>query len=136
MPTIICSYCQYVGSGETHLKRLVDVEEHERTCGENTEQVEDEYELCEIWTEENRLWFAVDSDRTNGKTSLEHAMTYPSFAGYLYEDGIVRPESVIYADPKHNHTAATLEQLKNNVCVECRPTHVVFSKGNSDASAT
>ena len=36
MPTIICSYCQYVGQGEEYEDRLQDVEEHEETCSERT----------------------------------------------------------------------------------------------------
>lgn len=32
MPTIICSWCEYVGQGEEYEDRINDVEEHEKTC--------------------------------------------------------------------------------------------------------
>lgn len=35
MPTIICSYCQYVGQGEDFEDRLADVLDHEEDCEEN-----------------------------------------------------------------------------------------------------
>lgn len=34
MPTIICSWCQYVGQGETLEDRINDVEKHEEHCKE------------------------------------------------------------------------------------------------------
>ncbi len=37
MPTIICTYCQYVGSGESYNDRINDVMIHEQTCSENTD---------------------------------------------------------------------------------------------------
>ena len=38
MPTIICDYCLYVGSGEDYLERINDVENHEETCPERPEE--------------------------------------------------------------------------------------------------
>ena len=35
MPTIICNFCEYVGSGKDINERIEDVEEHEKTCSEN-----------------------------------------------------------------------------------------------------
>lgn len=32
MPTIICSYCDYVGEGDEYEDRLRDVENHEEYC--------------------------------------------------------------------------------------------------------
>ena len=32
MPTIICSYCEYVGSGDDFDDRLADVLDHEEEC--------------------------------------------------------------------------------------------------------
>lgn len=32
MPTIICSYCQYVGQGDEYEGRIQDVENHEEYC--------------------------------------------------------------------------------------------------------
>ena len=42
MPTIICSYCQYVGQGDDDDERIADVECHEENeCKEKPEE-EDE----------------------------------------------------------------------------------------------
>ena len=38
MPTIICDYCQYVGSGDDYPERIADVEDHEETCPEKPEE--------------------------------------------------------------------------------------------------
>lgn len=38
MPTIICSYCEYVGQGELYEDRIADVEEHEVTCPERPKE--------------------------------------------------------------------------------------------------
>ena len=32
MPTIICSYCEYVGQGDEYEDRIADVEAHEEFC--------------------------------------------------------------------------------------------------------
>lgn len=32
MPTIICSYCEYVGQGDEYEDRISDVEAHEEHC--------------------------------------------------------------------------------------------------------
>ena len=37
MPTIICSYCKYVGSGLTYESIICDVVKHEKTCSERPE---------------------------------------------------------------------------------------------------
>ncbi len=34
MPTIICSYCEYVGSGKYYKDQIADVDKHEETCSE------------------------------------------------------------------------------------------------------
>lgn len=36
MPTIICSYCEYVGQGDEYEDRIADVEAHEETCDART----------------------------------------------------------------------------------------------------
>lgn len=41
MPTIICDHCQYVGSGADCHDRIIDVEEHEKTCKENPDYAEE-----------------------------------------------------------------------------------------------
>ncbi len=40
MPTIICSFCQYVGQGEEFEDRIQDVESHEEFCPERLADVE------------------------------------------------------------------------------------------------
>lgn len=43
MPTIICSYCEYVGQGDDFDERLLDVQRHEEDdCREKPEENEDE----------------------------------------------------------------------------------------------
>ena len=42
MPTIICSYCEYVGHGEDFEDRLADVLDHEEDCREKPEGEENE----------------------------------------------------------------------------------------------
>lgn len=42
MPVVICSYCEYVGSGEFYSDRIADVEEHEKTCREKDADDEEE----------------------------------------------------------------------------------------------
>lgn len=37
MPTIICSYCDYVGQGDEIEDKWQDALNHEKTCSENTE---------------------------------------------------------------------------------------------------
>lgn len=39
MPTIICSYCEYVGQGDEYEDRIADVEAHEETCETRTADV-------------------------------------------------------------------------------------------------
>jgi hypothetical protein len=39
MPTIICSYCQYVGQGTDYDDRIADVEQHEEICPEKAADV-------------------------------------------------------------------------------------------------
>ena len=34
MPTIICSWCEYVGQGDDFADRIQDVLNHEKTCPE------------------------------------------------------------------------------------------------------
>ena len=41
MPTIICSYCEYVGQGEGFGERIQDVLEHEEICPDNVDRDED-----------------------------------------------------------------------------------------------
>jgi hypothetical protein len=41
MPTIICSYCQYVGQGLDYMDQYFDVEQHEETCSEKPEDEEE-----------------------------------------------------------------------------------------------
>lgn len=36
MPTIICSYCEYIGRGDEYENRIADVELHEETCREKS----------------------------------------------------------------------------------------------------
>ena len=40
MPTIICSYCDYVGQGDEYEDRIQDVENHEEFCEVRTADVE------------------------------------------------------------------------------------------------
>ena len=49
MPTIICSYCEYVGQGEDYADQIADVEVHEETCPERAademaKEIDDAYE--------------------------------------------------------------------------------------------
>ena len=45
MPTIICSYCEYVGQGDTFEEQIADVEQHEdEECREKPEPEEEENE--------------------------------------------------------------------------------------------
>lgn len=37
MPTIICSYCQYVGNGDSYDDCIDDVLAHEENCSEKPE---------------------------------------------------------------------------------------------------
>ncbi len=52
MPTIICSYCQYVGSGNSIAARYENVELHELNCPENPEyqkkHIVDNCKNCEV----------------------------------------------------------------------------------------
>ena len=38
MPTIICSYCEYVGQGDTYEEQILDVENHEIKCRAKPEE--------------------------------------------------------------------------------------------------
>jgi hypothetical protein len=42
MPTIICSYCEYVGQGFDFEERILDVENHEIECRAKPEEDENE----------------------------------------------------------------------------------------------
>lgn len=49
MPTIICSYCEYVGQGDDYEERIADVEAHEeycetRTADEEADKIDAAYE--------------------------------------------------------------------------------------------
>ena len=48
MPTVICSYCQYVGSGNNYEERIVDVVKHEKCCPERIS-----YEIADAF--ENKI---------------------------------------------------------------------------------
>lgn len=45
MPTIICSWCDYIGQGEDYDARIADVEVHEETCLQRPSPEEEESEL-------------------------------------------------------------------------------------------
>ncbi len=40
MPTIICTFCQYVGSGQDYDEKIADVEAHEEFCSERLVNIE------------------------------------------------------------------------------------------------
>lgn len=127
MPTIICSYCQYVGSGSTHIAILADVEEHEATCKENpdTEPVEDEYELCEItMCEENGLLY---DPHGKGMFSISKAVNSPAFVGYEVDGQLFgRLYKHKYSDSYYLSIPA--EKLDNYTVCDMTGAKVIFYK--------
>lgn len=94
-----------------------------------TEPVEDEYELYEIiWN--NRIRAIVHGIENESGIRLHEAAGHVKFAGYLYEDKVVRPYPVVYLDncKCHSH-AVSLKKLQDGNEIPTRPTHVVFKKG-------
>ena len=44
MPTIICSYCEYVGQGDNFEEQILDVQNHETECRARPEEENEENE--------------------------------------------------------------------------------------------
>lgn len=122
MPTIICSYCQYVGSGAEDSDRIADVEEHEKTCPENPDyEEEDSVVKCEIQERDGRVMY---KDTDGSWAILSNAMNDPDFIGYLYEDGCISPLSRIYNFESGGTQSMAYPKMGEYEVLT--PTHVLF----------
>ncbi len=83
MPTIICDYCQYVGSGKEYDDRMNDVEEHEKTCTENPDyEPEPSVVKYEIKPGGDGLLHYWDNE---GDKEIFDAFSRPNFIGFELE---------------------------------------------------
>lgn len=87
---------------------------------------EDEYELCKIFCDSGDLCYTHEGHHA---FVIVAAAKNPNFAGYLYEDNVVRPYPVVYLDACKCHSHAVgLKKLQDGNETPTRPTHVVFKK--------
>lgn len=91
---------------------------------------QDEYELCEITDNGSVLVFCRNSQSC--PSTIDRVTTDPNFAGYLYEDGLMKADSVRYfAEDGSEIFHVAIQALRSGLITIKRPYpngHVVFSK--------
>jgi len=87
---------------------------------------EEAYEKREIFEDAGMLYYKHDG----AKWRICTACIHPNFAGFLYEDGEMRPVSVRYfnADGVELFDNMPFERLQSGNITIKRPTHVIFKK--------
>jgi len=78
MPTIICSYCHYVGSGASYDERIEDVLNHEETCPERivddelNSALQAEAQQHKEWKEKQKIEQLIDEQKQEANESVLH----------------------------------------------------------------
>ncbi|KKM14584.1 hypothetical protein LCGC14_1704690 [marine sediment metagenome] len=97
---------------------------HGKSQAQHTEPAEDEYELCEIYEEGELLVFNYDDQQFGIGTALDMR----NFAGYLSEDGEMRPASVRYFQ------SDSLELFDNMPIKRLRSGHITIKRPYPNSS--